>query len=384
MSGVQLPTIPGADPRLAALFQHADSCGWSVAGTTSPNPPVGCVIVGPGALDAREGQHTPEVLATGATQPPGGPHAEVMALQSLGARGIDPRGCHAIVTLEPCNHTGRTGSCAQALAEAGIARVDYLFADPHQHAGGGAESLRAAGVEVHGPYLPNPASPLSGSTSGPEGSATFEWVWPASVEPWIVATTRRRPHVTVKLANTLDGFVAATDRTSQWITSPASRRAVHEDRGRRDAIVVGTETVLVDNPRLTARDASGAAVQRQPLRVIVGRRDVPATAAIFTGPGEALHFPTRDVRAVLDSLQRRGVVDVLVEGGPQLTGAFLDAGLADALVMYQAPSMLRAGLKNIPTAPGLQTTIGDLQQFIPRRIETFGADIRWTLTRPTL
>lgn len=347
-----------------SIFAEADALGRSVAGSTSPNPPVGCVL-----YDA-SGER---IIGRGATEPAGGAHAEVVAIRNAQEYGESTQGARAVVTLEPCNHTGRTGPCSQALIDAGIARVDFLFADPNPLAVGGASHLQDHGIEVHGPYLPLPGCG--------KASNAYEWTPQFSVEPWLVSMMAKRPHVTLKLASTVDGFVAASDNTSKWITSEEARRQVHEDRRRRDAIIVGTGTVDADNPRLTARAEDGTPYPEQPLRVIMGNRPIPEESHIYDSPGRALHIRTHDVKELLSDLRSRGIVDVLVEGGPRLTGAFLEAGIADAIQLYQAPAFLLAGYRNVETDEGLNTTLADIQRMTPRSIETFGPDILWNLSK---
>ena len=344
------------------LFFHADELAWAVAGTTSPNPAVGCLLL----------DDTGRIIGQGATQPAGGAHAEVMALADAQTHGEDVRGSRAVVTLEPCNHTGRTGPCSHALAEAGVARVDYLFADPNPQAQGGADYLRAHGVEVNGPAL---------SPTHKEDEPPTQWVPIFAVETWLTSAVHLRPHVTLKLASTIDGFIAATDGTSQWITGEAARRYVHEDRARRDAIVVGTGTVAADNPRLTARDESGQPMPQQPLRVVMGRRSIPDDAAIHHPPGQALHLREHNPRVVLQEMHSRGMVDVLVEGGPHITTAFLDAGVVDRIELYQAPSLLRAGQPSMIAPVNLSTSMSDIRELNPRQMRVLGRDTLWTLSR---
>lgn len=330
--------------------RRADAVGHTVRGTTSPNPPVGAVILN---IDGA-------VVGVGATSPPGGAHAEVNALADAGERA---RGGTAVVTLEPCNHTGRTGPCSRALVAAGIARVIFVFADPGKVEGGGAEFLRGHGVEVTGP--------LYDPTDMPAGVPVF------SVEPWLAAQHLGRPHVTVKYAATMDGFAAATDGTSQWITGEQARERVHLDRSRRDAILVGSGTVAADNPRLTARRPDGSLYDHQPLRVVVGATGLREDAAVRP----ALHVPTRDLQEVLRELADRGVVDVLVEGGPHLAAAFIDAGLVDAVEAYTAPALLGAGLPAVAAGADVQTTIRGIQRFTLREVTTLGGDVLTVMTR---
>lgn len=365
-----------ASPQLAALFRLADAEAAAVAGTTSPNPPVGALIVE--YQPTAGGAELPRVLGRGATQPPGQAHAEVMALRDAGGAA---RGAWAIVTLEPCNHTGRTGPCAEALIAAGVRRVDYLFADPNPQAEGGADTLRAAGIEVHGPYasLTAPAAADTPTLAGP-------WQARWTLEPWLRAITAKRPSITLKLATTLDGKVAARNRTSQWITGSASRHAAHADRARRDAILVGTGTVLADNPSLTARQPDGTTypAAQQPIPVVMGERELPATATLAQPERGTLRLATHSVPEVLAALRDAGVIDVLVEGGPTIASAFLAAGVVDEIHHYMAPSVLGGAAHSAlsPAAiPGLTgEDISDLTRYVPRELHRHGDDIQWVLT----
>ena len=227
-------------PRCGGAMARARELGAGVLGTTSPNPAVGAVVL------AADG--TP--VGEGATAPPGGPHAEVTALAQAGERA---RGGTAVVTLEPCAHTGRTGPCADALLAAGVARVVVAVPEPTELAGGGAERLRAAGVDVE--LGVEQAEAEAGALAG-----------------WLTGVREQRPFVIWKVAATLDGRVAAADGTSRWITGDEARAAVHRLRATCDAVVVGSGTALADDPQLTVRDADGRAAPRQPLRVVVDRR----------------------------------------------------------------------------------------------------------------
>ncbi|MGR2753960.1 bifunctional diaminohydroxyphosphoribosylaminopyrimidine deaminase/5-amino-6-(5-phosphoribosylamino)uracil reductase RibD [Agromyces arachidis] len=282
------------------------------------NPRVGCVLLDSDGRTIAEGWHR------GA----GTPHAEVDALERL-ANGA-ARGATAVVTLEPCNHTGRTGPCALALIDAGVARVVYAVDDPGDHSSGGAGTLRAAGVDVEGGLLADEVEAFLGD--------------------WLFAARTRRPRVTVKWASTLDGRAAAADGSSRWITGPEARADVHLRRSAADAIAVGTGTVLTDDPSLTARDADGELLDAQPVPVVFGRREVPAGAAIERHPHAALRFPGTDLAAELGELQRRGIRSLFVEGGPTLASAFLAAGLADELLVYLAPAVIG----------GPRTAVGDV------------------------
>lgn len=258
------------------------------------------------------------VLGEGWHRGAGTPHAEVDAMSH-----VDPellRGATAVVTLEPCDHTGRTGPCSVALVAAGIARVVYAIDDPGPQAHGGADRLRAAGVEVVSGVLADQAE--------------------AFLERWLHAVRTGRPWVTVKWASSLDGRAAAADGSSRWITGPEARRHVHEQRTTHDAILVGTGTVLADDPSLTARDADGALLPDQPLPVVLGDRPVPEHAALCGHPRGFLALPGHDLDAALRTLSARGVHAVFVEGGPTVASALIAGGLADELLVYLAPVLL--------------------------------------------
>jgi diaminohydroxyphosphoribosylaminopyrimidine deaminase/5-amino-6-(5-phosphoribosylamino)uracil reductase len=337
----------------------------SALGATSPNPPVGAVV-----LDAHGA-----VVGEGWTRPPGGPHAEVVALAQAGGRAS---GGTAVVTLEPCRHTGRTGPCTEALLAAGVHRVVVACADPTDQAGGGADALRAAGVDVETGVLADEVA------CGP-------------LEAWLTSRRTGRPFVTWKYAATLDGRSAAADGTSRWITGEQSRADVHRLRAEADAVVAGVGTVLADDPRL---DARGVPDLPQPLRVVVdttGRTPLTARtlqggspALVVTGPLlEDPGYPRRrevgtdgrghvDLRALLASLQDEdGVVSVLLEGGPSLAGAFVAAGLVDRVVAYVAPALLGAGPASLGEA-GVGT-ISDAHRLQVEDVTRTGEDVRLVL-----
>ncbi|TGD90836.1 bifunctional diaminohydroxyphosphoribosylaminopyrimidine deaminase/5-amino-6-(5-phosphoribosylamino)uracil reductase RibD [Mycolicibacterium sp. CH28] len=280
--------------------------GQQVKGLTYPNPPVGAVILG------RDGN----VVGVGGTQPTGGPHAEVVALAEAGERAA---GGTAVVTLEPCNHHGRTPPCVDALLAAGVAAVVYAVADPNPVAAGGADRLRGAGVAV---------------TAG----VCTEEVAGGSLREWLHKQRTGRPHVTWKFASSIDGRSAAADGSSQWITSDAARADVHVRRAAADAIVVGTGTVLVDDPTLTARLPGGGLAPRQPLRVVVGKREISADANVLNDDSRTMVIRTHDPHEVIRALTDR--TDILLEGGPTLAGAFLRAGVVDRVLAYVAPLLL--------------------------------------------
>ncbi|GAA2171555.1 bifunctional diaminohydroxyphosphoribosylaminopyrimidine deaminase/5-amino-6-(5-phosphoribosylamino)uracil reductase RibD [Agrococcus versicolor] len=287
----------------------------ALRGPRTHNPQVGCVVLGADGTVLAEGHHR------GA----GTVHAEVDALSQLAPGAA--RGATAVVTLEPCDHVGRTGPCSEALIAAGVARVVYAVSDPGTASSGGAARLAAAGVDV---------------VRSPDDRAE------AVVADWCFAMRHGRPHVTVKWAQSLDGRAAAADGSSRWITGERARAHVHAQRAAHDAIAVGTGTVLADDPALTARTDDPSAPQ--PLPVVVGARDVPADARVRAHPRGLVQLEgAPDV--VLAALWREhGVQTLYVEGGPTLASALLAAGLVDAIHCYVAPTLLGGG----------RTALGDL------------------------
>ncbi|MFD8950981.1 bifunctional diaminohydroxyphosphoribosylaminopyrimidine deaminase/5-amino-6-(5-phosphoribosylamino)uracil reductase RibD [Streptomyces xanthophaeus] len=332
-------------------------------GSTGENPAVGCVI-----LDA-DGA----TVATGVHRGPGTPHAEVAALQQADGR---QRGATAVVTLEPCDHQGRTGPCSKALIEAGVRRVLYAVADPNRVAAGGARRLRDAGIEVVGGVL----------------QAEAETV----LEMWLTAVRTGRPFVTWKFATTLDGRSAAADGSSRWISSAESRADAHELRARHDAILVGSGTWRADDPRLDLRHG---VVGNPPLRVALDARgemppdsrlldgDIPTL--VVTEPATALtgidedkvlrlktdahgRFPPL---ALLEALHERGVRSVLVEGGPALASTFVRAGLTDRVVAYIAPLLLGSEGMSATGELGVGS-IDEGQRLRITAVERIGSDLR--------
>nr|WP_249335956.1 bifunctional diaminohydroxyphosphoribosylaminopyrimidine deaminase/5-amino-6-(5-phosphoribosylamino)uracil reductase RibD [Sinomonas gamaensis] len=300
-------------------------------GVRGANPLVGAVAVDP--------QGT--ILATGFHRGAGTAHAEADAIANAARDGVELAGATMYVTLEPCNHVGRTGPCAQALIEAGISRVVYAVDDPHDIASGGARTLRAAGVAVEPGLLADEAEALN--------------------ERWFAAVRARRPFVTLHMAQTLDARIAAEDGTSQWITCPESLADNHSLRARIDAILVGSQTVVIDDPRLTARSSDGTPHEHQPLRAVMGLRDVPEGAAVRGDDGRFRHLRTQNPAEALAALFDVGVRHVMVEGGSRIIAAFLAAGLVDELIVYQAPLILGSG-KNTIADLGIRT-LADAQRW---------------------
>jgi diaminohydroxyphosphoribosylaminopyrimidine deaminase/5-amino-6-(5-phosphoribosylamino)uracil reductase len=344
---------PEFTPTEAAAMEAALKA--ALEGPRGANPLVGAVVVGD------RGQH----LVTGFHRGAGTAHAEADAIAQAARNGIDLTGATMVVTLEPCNHCGRTGPCAQAIIDAGIASVVYAVDDPHDPAAGGAATLRAAGVRVRSGLGADAALDLN--------------------RRWFDAVAAQRPFVTLHIAQTLDGRIAAQDGTSQWISSPESLEDNHALRNRIDAILVGTQTVLVDNPRLTARDPNGQVTGKQPLRAVMGLRGIPDGAAVHGEDGQVLHLATRDPQEALDELFAAGVRHVMVEGGSLILSAFLAAGVVDELIVYLAPTLLGSGTLALGDL-GI-TTLGDAQHWdwdpaFGGAVQVLGRDLRLHL-RPS-
>ena len=276
------------------------------------NPQVGAVI-----LD-QEGR----IVAEGYHKGSGTPHAEVMAIEDL-KRSIPypfAPGYTAVVTLEPCNHFGKTGPCAQALIDAGISRVVFPIKDPGNESAGGAQRLRDSGVEVIEGVLRDKAREQS--------------------RVWLMSKQLGRPYVTLKWASSLDGRIAATDGSSKWISGEESRRDAHLLRRDVDAILVGTGTVIADDPELTARDQSGNYFEHQPLRVVMGERELSRDKRVFNEKAETIQIRARNPQVVLQELQNRQVKHLLVEGGSKIASEFIRNNLVDEFIIYLAPLLL--------------------------------------------
>ncbi|SFR95345.1 diaminohydroxyphosphoribosylaminopyrimidine deaminase / 5-amino-6-(5-phosphoribosylamino)uracil reductase [Microbacterium sp. cf046] len=313
----------------------------ALRGPRGVNPQVGAVILSPSG----------DVIAEGWHRGAGTVHAEVDALSQL-ADGA-ARGATAIVTLEPCNHTGRTGPCSEALIAAGIARVIYSVSDPNPESTGGAQRLREAGVEVESSLLEVAGTDLLAS--------------------WLTVQRLGRPHVTVKWAQSLDGRAAAADGTSQWITGPDARADVHRRRALADAIVVGTGTVLADDPALTARRPDGTLHDDQPIPIVLGDRTIPADASLHRHPRPLRQRRGDDLPGLLAELRGLGVHRVFIEGGPTVASAFLRDGLVDEVLAYLAPVLIggdRLALTDVGVA-----TIADARRLDVAAVESLGADL---------
>ncbi len=315
-----------------------------------PNPRVGCVLIDADGAEIAEGYHR------GA----GTPHAEVAALVEAGE---DASGTTAVVTLEPCNHTGLTGPCATALVDAGVRRVVFAQPDPNPVAAGGEVTLREAGVEVAFGLMEREARALN--------------------RAWTFGMEHHRPFVTWKFAATLDGRSAATDGTSRWITSKAARVDSHRLRAQCDVMLVGTGTVEADDPELTVRDEYDEPLAHQPLRAVMGLRDLDQGSRVFNDRAETIRLDTRDPHEALARLHELGRRHVFLEGGPELAAAFVRARLVDEVVVYVAPALLGAGASAVGDL-GI-STIDDTLRLRITDVTTLGtgadANVRLTMTK---
>jgi diaminohydroxyphosphoribosylaminopyrimidine deaminase / 5-amino-6-(5-phosphoribosylamino)uracil reductase len=320
-------------------MRRAISLASVVRRTTPPNPWVGCVVVAAGD-DERPG-----AWFGGATAPPGGPHAEIVALEAAGDRA---RGGTLFTTLEPCCHHGRTPPCVDAVVSSGVSRVVVGVTDPDPAvSGGGVDALRAAGVEV---------------VTGVLADEVHD-----QLDPYLKHRRTGRPWVVLKLAASLDGRIAAPDGSSRWITGDEARADAHRLRAESGAVLVGAGTVRADNPELTVR--TGDVPDRQPLRVVLGQ--VPDDARV-----QPAMAASGSIEAVLDDLGARGVLQVLVEGGATVAHAFHRSGLVDRYVLYLAPALF-GGNDAVPmfAGPGAPT----MEQVWRGRlvsVEELGNDLR--------
>lgn len=332
----------GTQPDEAAEFTDLESAAMAAAlnaareGVRGANPLVGAAIL------TADGQ-----IVTGHHGGAGTPHAEVDAITTAHDLDIDLTTSTLFVTLEPCAHHGRTGPCTEAIIKAEIPSVVFASPDPNPLAAGGGHTLAEAGLTVR--------------------SGLYEADSRALNARWVRSTAEDRPFVTAKIAQSLDGAVAAADGTSRWITSAESRAHAHEVRARVDAILVGTGTAVADDPRLNARGHDGIALDDQPRPVVLGTSELPVTSFLALNPN-TLHLRTHDVRDALDQLHADGVRHLLVEGGPTVLGAFFAAGVVDEVFCYQAPLLIGPGRSSVD---GLDIgTLSDALRLVPDDTET--------------
>jgi diaminohydroxyphosphoribosylaminopyrimidine deaminase/5-amino-6-(5-phosphoribosylamino)uracil reductase len=246
-------------------------------------------------------------------------HAEVVAIKDAGDLA---KGATIVVTLEPCNHTGSTGPCTQAIIDSGISTVVFAVKDPNAVAAGGADALRTAGIKVVDGVLTKEASYAN--------------------RAWLTKIEKSRPYFVWKVATTLDAKIAASDGTSKWISNEVSRSDVQRLRRESDAILVGTNTVISDNPHLIPRgEFSG--YSQNPIRVIFGQSDLPKDSKVFDSTADTVHIKSRDLNELVAKLSELDINQVFVEAGSNLASAMVTAGLMDELVIYQAPALLGSG-----------------------------------------
>ena len=291
-------------------MQRAIALSEKGLGKCSPNPIVGALIIDASGKIVGEGFHDRMTSKD---------HAEVVAIRSAGDLA---KGATIVVTLEPCNHTGSTGPCTQAIIDAGITTVVFAVKDPNAVAAGGADALRAAGIKVVDGVMAKEASYAN--------------------RAWLTKIEKSRPYFVWKVATTLDAKIAASDGTSKWISNEVSRNDVQRLRRESDAILVGTNTVILDNPHLIPRgEFSG--YSRNPIRVIFGESDLPTDSKVFDNAAETVHVKSRDLSKLVAKLNEMDINQVFVEAGSKLASAMVAAGLMDELVIYQAPALLGSG-----------------------------------------
>ena len=317
-------------------YAHLYTLSLQGLGVSTPNPNVSAAIYGADGSLIADGFHDRTMSVD---------HAEVVALKKAGAAA---RGATMVVSLEPCAHTGRTPPCVQAIIDAGISTVIYAVADPNPIAAGGAKKLIDAGIAVE--Y---------------RESKELSYVQRA----WLHKEKTGRPLMLWKVATTLDSKVAASDGTSQWITGPESREDVQELRAQSDAILIGTNTALVDNPHLIPRGHTA-----RPVRIISGEQEVPSTNRVFDNEARTISVKSKSIPELMKVLSDEGFNQVLVEAGPTLGSALMASGNIDELIIYQAPKMLGAG-KEFVSRLGI-STLADHLELELLTVKAFGSDIK--------
>lgn len=309
-------------------------------GRTFPNPIVGAVIVSPSGEIIGEGFHS------------GGDHAEVVALSYCASRGISTIGSTIYVSLEPCNHRGKRPPCTQAILEARIARVVFAVHDPNPIAMGGSEYLRSQGIEISAHIL--------------EDESAF------ANRAWIHKIIRQRPYITWKIASTFDGFSAALDGTSKWITSEESRSLVQRMRAESDAIMIGTGTALADDPSLIPKGDA-----RRPMRIVMGQRKLPPEAKLNDSQAQTLFLPSHESKVMIAKINELGLNSILLEAGPTLGTALLLENLIDEIHWFQAPTLLGTGKKSVGDLH--IKTLSQRRNFVITKSELIGPDLHTLL-----
>jgi diaminohydroxyphosphoribosylaminopyrimidine deaminase/5-amino-6-(5-phosphoribosylamino)uracil reductase len=308
-------------------MQRAIALSEKGLGKTSPNPIVGAVIIDDAGNVIGEGFHDRMKSKD---------HAEVVAITNANQNGNKINGATIVVTLEPCNHVGSTGPCTQAIIDAGISSVVFAVNDPNPVASGGEEVLRAAGIKIISGVLEEEAAYAN--------------------RAWLMKIKKNRPFFTWKVATTLDAKIAAVDGTSKWITNETSRADVQVLRRQADAILVGTNTVITDDPHLIPR-GDFAGYSQNPIRIICGEQELPKDAKVFDEAAQTVVVKSKDLDLLVEKLNELKINHVFVEAGPTLASAMVDHCLMDELVIYQAPSLLGSGKPFF--AFDYQTTISD-------------------------
>ena len=291
-------------------MQRAITLSEKGLGKCAPNPIVGAVIIDSAGNVIGEGFHD---------RMKSNDHAEVVAIKNAGKAAI---GATLVVTLEPCNHLGQTGPCTQAIIDAGITTVVFAVSDPNPIAAGGQVRLQSAGINVVTGVLSDEAS--------------------YSNRAWLTKIKKSRPYFTWKVATTLDAKLAASDGTSKWISNEVSRADVQRLRRESDAILVGTNTIVTDNPHLIPR-GEFQGFTRNPIRVICGEQELPKDAQIFDDKAQTVVVKSKDLKQLVAKLDELELNQVFVEAGATFASALMAAGLIDELVIYQAPTLLGAG-----------------------------------------
>lgn len=327
------------------MLKRANELACLGLGKTGSNPIVGAVVVDSTGKIIGEGFHK------------SGPHAEVVALEQAGQSA---KGASLYVTLEPCNHHGKTGPCTEAIVKADIAKVVYAVRDPNPLASGGARALEAAGIEV--------------VFNGDVSEITY------SNRAWLHKIKNNRPYFIWKIATTLDGRTAAIDGSSKWITGEESRAEVSKLRSESSAILIGTATALADNPNLIPRDIKTTR-ETNPVRIVMGLREIPSDFNLHNDAAETIFLRSHDFSELLKLCVERDFNQVFVESGSELGTALLKAGLIDELIIFQAASLLGSGLSFIGDLGA--TNIKEKMDFLIRDFAQFGNDLKITLTKET-
>jgi diaminohydroxyphosphoribosylaminopyrimidine deaminase/5-amino-6-(5-phosphoribosylamino)uracil reductase len=327
------------------MLKRANELACLGLGKTGSNPIVGAVVVDSTGKIIGEGFHK------------SGPHAEVVALEQAGQSA---KGATLYVTLEPCNHHGKTGPCTEAIIKADIAKVIYAVRDPNSLASGGARALEAAGIEV--------------VFNGDVSKITY------SNRAWLHKIKNNRPYFIWKIATTLDGRTAAIDGSSKWITGEESRAEVSKLRSESSAILIGTATALADNPNLIPRDIKTTR-ETNPVRIVMGLREIPSDFNLHNEVAETVFLRSHDFSELLKLCAERDFNQVFVESGSELGTALLKAGLIDELIIFQAASLLGSGLSFIGDLGA--TNIKEKMDFLIRDFAQFGNDLKITLTKET-